>query len=69
MEEKQTIAACGAGSISKRNHPDGRIVRSDNVKDVTRFIPGNDAPGTDGRSAGRSPHYMIVTVHSVTSNT
>ncbi|MDE7185114.1 MAG: coproporphyrinogen dehydrogenase HemZ, partial [Lachnospiraceae bacterium] len=34
MEEKQTIVACGAGSVSKRVYPDGRIERSENVKDV-----------------------------------
>lgn len=38
MEEKQTIVACGAGSISKRVYPDGRIVRCENVKDVASFI-------------------------------
>lgn len=38
MEEKQTIAACGAGTISKRVYPDGRIERCDNVKDVTGYI-------------------------------
>ena len=38
MEEKQTIAALGAGSISKRVYPDGRIERSDNVKDVSQYI-------------------------------
>lgn len=38
MEEKQTIIACGAGSISKRVYPDGRIERCENVKDVTSFI-------------------------------
>ncbi|MDE6169435.1 MAG: coproporphyrinogen dehydrogenase HemZ [Acetatifactor sp.] len=38
MEEKQTIAACGAGSISKRVYPDGRIERSENVKDVALYI-------------------------------
>lgn len=38
MEEMQTIAACGAGSISKRVYPDGRIERCDNVKDVASFI-------------------------------
>ena len=48
MEEKQTIAACGAGSISRRIHPDGRIERSDKVKDVTCFISENGAQGTDG---------------------
>ena len=34
MEEKQTIVALGAGSITKRVFPDGRIERCDNVKDV-----------------------------------
>lgn len=38
MEEKQTIAALGAGSISKAVFPDGRIERADNVKDVTLYI-------------------------------
>ncbi|MCI8800439.1 MAG: coproporphyrinogen dehydrogenase HemZ [Lachnospiraceae bacterium] len=38
MEEKQTIIAVGAGSISKRVHPDGLIERCENVKDVDSFI-------------------------------
>lgn len=38
MEEKQTIVALGAGSITKRVFPDGRIERCDNVKDVTLYI-------------------------------
>lgn len=38
MEEKQTIAALGAGSISKVVFPDGRIERADNVKDVALYI-------------------------------
>ncbi len=38
MEEKQTIVACGAGSISKRVYPEGRIERSENVKDVSQYI-------------------------------
>ena len=38
MEEKQTIIAVGAGSISKRVYPDGRIERCENVKDVASFI-------------------------------
>lgn len=38
MEEKQTIIACGAGSITKAVYPDGRIERIDNVKDVTLYI-------------------------------
>ncbi len=38
MEEKQTIVACGAGSMSKRVYPDGRIERRENVKDVNQYI-------------------------------
>lgn len=38
MEEKQTIMALGAGSISKLVCADGRIERSENVKDVALYI-------------------------------
>ena len=38
MEEVQTIVALGAGSISKRVYPDGRIERCENVKEVAQFI-------------------------------
>ncbi len=38
MEEKQTIVALGAGSITKRVFPDGRIERCDNVKEVALYI-------------------------------
>lgn len=38
MEEKQTIAAVGAGSISKLVLPGHRIERSDNVKDVEQYL-------------------------------
>jgi oxygen-independent coproporphyrinogen-3 oxidase len=38
MEEKQTIVALGAGSITKVVLPDGRIERCENVKDVTLYI-------------------------------
>lgn len=38
MEEVQTIVALGAGSITKRVFPDGRIERCDNVKDVTLYM-------------------------------
>lgn len=38
MEEKQSIVACGAGSITKRVYPDGRIERCENVKDVALYI-------------------------------
>ncbi len=38
MEEVQTIVACGAGVVSKRVFPDGRIERCDNVKDVSLYI-------------------------------
>ena len=38
MEEMQTIVALGAGSITKLVMPDGRIERTDNVKDVALYI-------------------------------
>ncbi len=38
MEEKQTIVALGAGSITKIVLPNGRIERCDNVKDVELYI-------------------------------
>ena len=38
MEEKQSILALGAGSISKAVFPGGRIERSDNCKDVSTYI-------------------------------
>ena len=38
MEEMQTIAALGAGAITKRVYGDGRIERCDNVKDVALYI-------------------------------
>ena len=38
MEEKQSIVALGAGPVSKRIYPDGRIERSDNVKDVNLYM-------------------------------
>lgn len=38
MEEKQTIMALGAGSISKVVLENGRIERTDNVKDVKLYI-------------------------------
>lgn len=34
----QTIVACGAGTVTKRVYPDGRIERCDNVKDVGLYI-------------------------------
>ena len=39
MEEKQSIVALGAGTVTKRVFPDGhRIERCDNVKDVKLYI-------------------------------
>ena len=38
MEEVQSIVALGAGTVSKRVFPDGRIERCDNVKDVGLYI-------------------------------
>ncbi len=38
MEEIQSIVAIGAGSVSKRVFPDGRIERCDNVKDIDLYL-------------------------------
>lgn len=38
MEEKQTIAAIGAGTTTKAVYSDGRIERADNVKDVELYM-------------------------------
>lgn len=38
MEEVQSIVALGAGSVSKRVFPDGRIERCDNVKDINLYL-------------------------------
>ena len=37
-EEKQTIVALGAGSITKGVFPDNRIERCENVKDVAQYM-------------------------------
>lgn len=38
MEEVQTIVALGAGSVTKRVFPGGKIERCDNVKDVALYV-------------------------------
>ncbi|MCM1253226.1 MAG: coproporphyrinogen dehydrogenase HemZ [Clostridium sp.] len=38
MEEKQSIIALGAGTVTKRVYGDGRIERCDTVKDVAGYI-------------------------------
>ena len=38
MEEKEDILALGAGTISKRLYPDGRIERCENVKEAAQYI-------------------------------
>lgn len=38
MEEVQDIVACGAGAISKRVYPGGRIERCENVKDLAQYM-------------------------------
>lgn len=38
MEEITDIAACGAGTVSKKIFPDNRIERCDNVKDVKLYL-------------------------------
>ena len=42
MEEKQSILALGAGSISKAVFSGGRIERSDNCKDVGTYLENLD---------------------------
>lgn len=43
MEEVQTIVACGAGTVTKRVYPDGRLERCDNVKDVQMYVNNIEA--------------------------
>jgi oxygen-independent coproporphyrinogen-3 oxidase len=38
IEETTSVAACGAGTITKRVYPDGSIARCENVKDVEQYI-------------------------------
>ena len=38
MEEKQSIVALGAGSVTKRVKPDGVIERASNVKSVEQYL-------------------------------
>lgn len=38
MEEKQTIVALGAGTVTKAVYPGGRIERADNVKAVEQYL-------------------------------
>ena len=38
MEEKESIVALGAGSVSKAVFDGGRIERCDNVKDVKLYM-------------------------------
>lgn len=42
MEEKQSIVALGAGSVTKRVKPDGVIERASNVKDVEQYLTRTD---------------------------
>ncbi len=42
MEEKQTIVALGAGSVTKRVFPNGRIERCDNAKEVSVYLDNLD---------------------------
>lgn len=60
MEEVQTIVALGAGSITKRVFPDGRIERCDNVKDVALYIEKIDEMIERKRKLlGMEPQKMI----------
>ncbi len=38
MEEKQSILALGAGATTKYVYPDGRIERTENVKDIANYL-------------------------------
>ena len=38
MEEKQSIMALGAGATTKYVYPDGRIERTENVKDIANYL-------------------------------
>ena len=38
MEEKQSILAMGAGATTKYVYPDGRIERTENVKDIANYL-------------------------------
>ncbi|MBR1440512.1 MAG: coproporphyrinogen dehydrogenase HemZ [Lachnospiraceae bacterium] len=38
MEEVESIVACGAGTISKRVFPGGRIERCENVKEISEYL-------------------------------
>ena len=42
MEECQDIVALGAGAVSRRNFPGGRIERCDNVKDIGKYLSETD---------------------------
>ena len=42
MEEKQSIAALGAGATTKAVFADGRIERAENVKDIDTYIRRTD---------------------------
>jgi oxygen-independent coproporphyrinogen-3 oxidase len=38
MEEIHTVLALGAGAVTKKVDPDGKITRTDNVKNVAQYI-------------------------------
>lgn len=61
MEEKQTIVALGAGSISKLVFPDGRIERSDSFKDVALYVRKID------EMLERKKAFLQLTVESAKS--
>ena len=58
MEEKQTILALGAGSISKRVYPDGRIERCENVKDVAQYMERIDENQYGAKKDGNHLHTV-----------
>ncbi len=57
MEEKQTIVALGAGSITKLVLADGRIERVDNVKDVKLYMEKIDEMIARKEALFTAEHY------------
>lgn len=60
MEEVQDILALGAGSISKRIFPDGRIERCENVKELAQYIGRIDEMIERKRTLFRDQKFKII---------
>ena len=63
MEEVGDIAACGAGTVSKRVFADGRIERTDTVKDLDLYLSriGDDRALPDLEAAAKEPDVSYLT--------